>query len=994
MFSRIFHLKNNLKKNYNFTKCFQRTLFKNAANRVNLDEGIRGDSCNYIENMYNLWRRDRKLVEASWDDYFSSLEVGEYKERAQYSKKEPIEDSMKVLLLIRAYQRNGYLSADLDPLGLDLQNVATQTFPVFECRSTLDYKSYGFTEEDLDKEFTIFTSQISGIMSEKNPVKLKDILAHLNRAYCSTIGADYMFISSREECNFMREKFENEWANYDYTKNKEKRLETFDRLCWAVYFEEFLQNKFTTHKRFGLEGLESLISGLKWYVDESVKKFGVSDITLGMAHRGRLNVLANIMRKPMNQIFAEFQGKIKIDDNNDKEVNYIQSGDVKYHLGTHHERSYKDGKIASLDILPNPSHLEAVNPVVVGKVRAKQHFSKDNERKENLAVLIHGDASFAGQGVVYETCQMANLADYTTGGVLHVIANNQIGFTTTPRDGRSTPYVTDLMKAYESPIIHVNADDPVAVDFCFSVAAEYRHKFKKDIAIDIIGYRKYGHNELDQPLFTQPMMYHAIQKQKNVLQKYEKSLIDLKVLTEEEANKIKGNVKSLIEQYYNAAEQNVFEESQWISKQWRGLCNKTYSAPKTTGVSIDLLRQYNEMTNIIPKDFNPHSQIAKIYETRYKSIKEGTNIDWGTAEALSWASLLNEGYTVRISGQDVQRGTFSHRHSVLHDQVKDVAYIPLNNIIGNENHNFQPCNSHLSEFAVLGFELGFSYYNPDALVIWEAQFGDFNNGAQIIIDQFIASGEKKWNTQNGLVMLLPHGMDGQGPEHSSARIERFLEMMDDEEDDLSVFDEPNKITQIQESNWQVCNPTTSSNYFHLLRRQMKRNFRKPLIVASPKKLLRHKMANSNIEEFKEGTFFIKVRPETNINVMNNTKNVSTILICSGQISTDLIQQRDKLQRADIAIVIVEQIGPFPYVDFLQAIEPFSNVKNFLWVQEEHRNQGCWTYVKPRIQNLLKFAKKPSELHYVGRRASCSAATGLHSIFEKEHKEILEKAFRI
>lgn len=793
---------------------------------------------------------------------------------------------MKVILLIRAFQRNGYLRADIDPLGFDPMQESANTYKLYQHLYTLDYKSYGFTEADLDKEFVVYTEQINGILSNKEPQKLRDILNKLERAYCSTIGVEYMHITSREECNFMREVFEKQWINYKPTKDE--HLQVFDRLAWAVLFEEFLQNKFTTTKRFGLEGLEALISGFKSFIDRAVLEHGVKDITLGMAHRGRINVLANVFRKPIPKILSEFQGKFS---KRDDESILIGSGDVKYHLGTFYERTYPNGKTIHMDILPNPSHLEAVNPVVQGKVRAKQHFNNDVTREQHLAVLVHGDAAFAGQGVVYESMQMSELENYKTGGVLHIIANNQIGFTTTPKDSRSTPFPTDLGKAYDAPIIHVNADDPVAVEFAFKVAADFSKKFPKDIIIDVIGYRKQGHNELDQPLFTQPLMYTKIAAKENVLQIYKNKLIQQKIATEEELNNMTDKIKQLLETYYQDASSNKFEKQDWVPKQWENFSVQKYSAVQNTGVDLKHLISLADKINKIPDEFTPHPQIQKIYENRIKSIRDGKGLDWATAEALAWATLLEEGRTVRISGQDVERGTFSHRHAVIHNQKDGSKYVPLRSIARNPN-NFQACNSHLSEYAVLGFELGFSYYNPESLVLWEAQFGDFANGAQIILDQFITSGESKWNVPTGLVLLLPHGMDGQGPEHSSCRIERFLQAMDDDCRDIPDIKD-DKVFQIQKTNMQVCNPSFSSNYFHVLLRQLKRQFRKPLIIPSPKKLLRLKAATSSLEEFAEGTRFIKLRPETNENVTKKADKVRKILVCSGQVYYDLITRREK-----------------------------------------------------------------------------------------------------
>lgn len=799
---------------------------------------------------------------------------------------------MKVNLLIRAFQSNGYLAASLDPLNLETLDDKRKRFKEYHNLDTLDYKNYGFTEADLDREFIIKTELITGILAENKPLKLREIIERLKKAYCSSIGIEFMYVISREECNFLREKFECDW--YSYQPSKEHKIKVYDRLSWAVLFEEFLKNKFTTHKRFGLEGLETMVSGLKCYVDKAVD-LGLKDITLGMAHRGRLNVLANVFRKPISKIFAEFQGKHHQNPSHESADDELMiSGDVKYHLGSHFQRSYPDGRTIHLDILPNPSHLECVNPVVMGKTRAKQHFSSDAKRDENQAILIHGDAAFAGQGVVYESMQMTNLKNFTTGGVLHVISNNQIGFTTDPNDSRNTPFCTDLGKSLQAPIIHVNADDPIAVDFCFKTAAEYSKKFAKDIIIDVIGYRKHGHNELDQPMFTQPLMYKKIAAKDNVLKIFEDRLIAEGVATREDFEAIKNKVKSLMEEYYQDAINNKFESSDWVPKQWENFSVKKYHAPRETGLSLQRLKYLGEKVTQLPSEFTPHPQIKKIFEQRAESIKTGKNIDWATAESLAWADLLESGYTVRLTGQDVERGTFSHRHALLHDQTNDNLYIPLQKV-ASRKENFQVHNSHLSEFAVLGYELGFSYYSPDALVMWEAQFGDFVNGAQTIIDQFISSGESKWKVPTGLVLLLPHGMDGLGPEHSSCKIERFLALMDDDPRNIPDLSTDRSL-QIQNSNMQVCNPTFAANYFHVLMRQIKRHFRKPLIIPSPKKLLRFKGATSTMDEFAEGLRFTKVRSESDALIAKNAKDVKRLLVCSGQVYYDLLARRESLGR--------------------------------------------------------------------------------------------------
>ena len=795
---------------------------------------------------------------------------------------------MKVSLLIRAYQFNGYLGANIDPLNLETLEEKKKKFRIFSQVSSLDYKNYGFTENDLDREILINTSElISGIFSEKKPLKLKDIISRLKKSYCNTIGIEYMYLSSIEECNFIREKIENDWCNYESTK--EEKIELFDRLSWAVLFEEICRSKFTTKNRFGLEGLETLVTGLKAFVDKAVD-LGLKDITLGMAHRGRLNVLANVFRKPISTIFAEFQNKhISLENEQIGE----SSGDVKYHLGTHYLRTYEDGKTINMEILPNPSHLECVNPVVMGKTRAKQHFSNDFLRQENMSILVHGDAAITGQGVLYESMQMSNLESFTTGGILHVVANNQIGFTTSPYDGRSTPFCTDIGKTLEAPIIHVNADDPIAVDFAFRTAAEFLKKFKRDVIIDVIGYRRYGHNELDQPLFTQPLMYEKIKSIENVLKIYQERLINENISTKDELENFKLKIKQILENYYKDASNNKFDFCDWVPTQWQNFKVIKYSTPQNTGVSIKRLRSLGEKITSFPLNFYPNPQVKRIYQARADSINSGVGIDWATAESLAWAELLDSGYTVRLTGEDSERGAFSHRHAVLHDQKNDFKYIPLENIAVQKN-NFQIHNSLLSEYAVLGFELGFSYQSPDALVIWEAQFGDFVNGAQVIVDQFLTCGELKWNVSSGIVLLLPHGMDGEGPDHSSCKIERFLSLMDDDPTKIPDLKSDTNL-QIIKTNMQVCNPTTPANYFHVLLRQIKRQFRKPLIIPSPKKLLRYKPTFSELAEFDEGLKFIKVKPDkTHIN--SNKKKVKKILFCSGQVYYDLLHRREKLER--------------------------------------------------------------------------------------------------
>ena len=970
---------------------FQTLKVKNI-NFLSKQSFLSGSNSRYTEQMYEAWKKDKSSVHVSWRSYFENLENG--LGSASISNPSNINltnslppsgefsdlnnDSIKISQLVRIYQKSGYLKANLDPL-----KIMDNYFEIFKNADDLDIERVGFKKEDLEREFFIPENKMmAGFLGTKKSrkMKLKDLVSCLEQAYCGDIGVEFKHISNREEVNFIIDYMEEQWLNFK--PSKEQLIETYKRLAWATKFEKFLEVKFMT-KRFGLEGLESMITGLHTFFEEASSR-GVKDITLGMAHRGRLNVLANSFGKSMTKIFKEMMGKQR---DCEGEI-FLRSGDVKYHLGHSQTKKMNNGKQLSMEILNNPSHLECVNPVVQGKVRAKQHFNLDQTKEDHIGVLIHGDAAFAGQGVNYENMQMQNLSNYSTGGLLHVIANNQIGFTTTPTDGRSTPFPCDIGKAYNSPIIHVNADNPIAVDFAFKLAADYSRKYPKDLIVDIVGYRRYGHNELDQPSFTQPEMYQVINNHKDVLTLFEERLVK-EGFKKEELDKILSDIdESLNEKFIRAKNEEKIEKEKKHTS-WQEYSPDIYQNQPKTGVNIEYLRNLGERICTIPNDFNAHPTIKKIYQTRLESIKNGKGIDWATAEALSWAVLLTEGKTVRISGQDVERGTFSHRHAVLHDQKNFKKIRPLDNATTNSD-NLQTCLSHLSEFAVLGFELGFSYYDPEALVMWEGQFGDFVNGAQVIIDQFIVSGENKWDSPTGLTLLLPHGMDGQGPEHSSARIERFLQMSDDDPEDISL----NALDlQIQKGNIQVCNPTFPSNYFHVLLRQQRRKFRKPLIIPSPKRLLRLKEASSELKEFEEGTEFVKIRPEVNSLVLANAKNVKYILICQGQVYYDLIAQRNLLGRNDIAIITLEQIAPVPYKVLSENIKLFPNAK-VRWVQEEHKNAGCWFYVEPRIKNLLSHINLKPDLEYVGRAPSSSPATGFKSVHDSELSSLLSNAFKI
>ena len=776
-----------------------------------------GTNTYYVEEMYRIWKGDPKAVHASWDVYFSGLDKGIRPQDAfqpppsiqnlPSSGAEPslhslsgsskdLSDNLKVQLLVRAYQVRGHHTAQLDPLGIQDADLSDKR-PV-----ELELAHYGWTERDLDQEFSLGPGILPHFATDgRTSMKLRDIISTLKRIYCGAVGIQYTHILDKEQCDWIRERVEVP-KPWNYTVDEKRMI--LDRLIWSESFEKFIASKHPNEKRFGLEGCESLIPGMKALIDRSVEH-GVKDITMGMPHRGRLNVLANVIRKPIEAILKEFKGSQDTDG----------GGDVKYHLGANYVRPTPSGKRVALSLVANPSHLEAEDPVVLGKTRAIQHFNNDEQSHNTaMSVLLHGDAAFAGQGVVYETMGFAGLPHYGTGGTIHLIVNNQIGFTTDPRFARSTPYPSDIAKAIDAPIFHVNGDNVEAVTFVCQLAADWRAKYKKDVVIDIVCYRRYGHNETDQPHFTQPRMYQAIEKQPTQLAVYTKFLLGRGTFTEQDIEEHKTWVWGMLEKAANAASDYVPNSKEWLSASWQGFPSPKELAENTlpqrhTGTDEDILRRVGKAISTYPQNFNVHKNLARIISQRGKTIEDGENIDWATAEALALGSLALEKIHVRVSGQDVERGTFSQRHAVLHDQKTEQQYVPLNDL-GNDQAAFVICNSSLSEFGVLGFELGYSLVSPDSLTIWEAQFGDFVNNAQCIIDQFIASGERKWLQRSGLVMSLPHGYDGQGPEHSSGRIERFLQLVDDHP---HVFPSPEKMErQHQDCNMQITYPTTPANY--------------------------------------------------------------------------------------------------------------------------------------------------------------------------------------
>ncbi|KAJ6837121.1 2-oxoglutarate dehydrogenase, mitochondrial-like [Iris pallida] len=950
------------------------------------DSFLDGTSSVYLEELQRAWEADPNSVDESWDNFFRNF-VGQAATSPGISG-QTIQESMRLLLLVRAYQVNGHWKAKLDPLGLEHRDIPED----------LDLALYGFTDADLDREFFLGVWQMAGFLSENRPVQtLREILNKLERAYCGSVGYEYMHIPDRDKCNWLRDRIETvQPAVY----SPDRQLVILDRLIWSTQFENFLATKWTAAKRFGLEGGETLIPGMKEMFDRSAD-LGVESIVIGMSHRGRLNVLGNVVRKPLAQIFSEFSGGTKPVD----EVGlYTGTGDVKYHLGTSYDRPTRGGKRIHLSLVANPSHLEAVDPLVVGKTRAKQFYSNDEERMKNLGVLIHGDGSFAGQGVVYETLHLSALPNYTTGGTIHIVINNQVAFTTDPRSGRSSQYCTDVAKALNVPIFHVNGDDMEAVVHVCELAAEWRQTFHSDVVVDVVCYRRFGHNEIDEPSFTQPKMYKVIRNHPRALDIYQNKLFESGQISKEDVERINNKVNSILNEEFNNSKDYIPKKRDWLSAYWAGFKSpEQISRMRNTGVKPEILKSVGKAITMIPENFKPHRAVKKIFEQRSQMIETGEGIDWAVGEALAFATLIVEGNHVRLSGQDVERGTFSHRHAVIHDQETGEKYCPLDHLVMNQNEElFTVSNSSLSEFAVLGFELGYSMENPNSLVLWEAQFGDFSNGAQVMFDQFLSSGESKWLRQTGLVVLLPHGYDGQGPEHSSARLERFLQMSDDNPFVIPEMD-PTLRKQIQECNWQVVNVTTPANYFHVLRRQIHRDFRKPLIVMSPKNLLRHKECKSHLSEFddlvghpgfdKQGTRFKRLIKDQNDH-KDVEEGINRLILCSGKVFYELNEKRQEMDRKDVAICRVEQLCPFPYDLVQRELKRYPNAE-IVWCQEEPMNMGAYNYISPRLHTAMKPLGRGSleDIKYVGRLPSAATATGFYTMHVQEQADIVKKAMQ-
>ena len=949
---------------------FEKTAFLSKSNSA------------FIEEMYVKFINNDPNLPDSWKEYFKEIgdeadivlkeingpswspspkkalikkEHKDYKENNSTSELEIMKsnaNSIKAVAMIRSYRQRGHLIAKLDPLGLLKADYLDELHP----------ESYGFKKEDYQKR--IF---LDGVTNKKES-NIKEILEFLREKYCGSLGYEYMHISNPTERKWFRDRVE-KTDDFKFTQNGKEAI--LNKLIQAEGFEKFLHTKYVGTKRFGLDGGESLIPAL-----EQIIKIGgqsqVKEVKIGMSHRGRLNVLANVLQKSYKRIFNEFAGEISSSKKDG-------AGDVKYHLGASSNREF-DGNSVHVSLTDNPSHLEAVNPVVLGQTRAKQYFHQDKERKKVIPILIHGDAAFAGQGVVAECFAMSGLRGHNTGGTIHIIINNQIGFTTSPRFARSSPYPSDVAKMVEAPIIHVNGDDPEAAVYAARIATDFRLKFNRDVVIDLICYRRFGHNEGDEPSFTQPLMYKKIRSHPTPVNFYGEKLIKEQTISKDHLNISIKKFKDLLDDQFKTAK-DYKPKIEWFEGTWsRYKPERGKDKRGVTGADIKKLREISEKITTMPKEINVHKTISKIMENRKLAVKNGTNIDWSTAEALAFGSLLDEGYPVRLVGQDSGRGTFSQRHSVLRNQIDNSRYIPLNNI-SNKQKQFEVVDSFLSELAVLGFEYGYSLVEPNTLTLWEAQFGDFANGAQVVIDQFIASGERKWSRASGLVMLLPHGYEGQGPEHSSARLERFLQLCSND-------------------NMQVMNCTTPANYFHALRRQMHRDFRKPLVIMTPKSLLRHKQCISNIDDFNKQNSFHRVLWDHAIDPkskgfikLKKSKDIKKVILCSGKIYFDLIEAREKFKRNDVIFYRIEQLYPFPVKSLVKELKPYAKNAKFYWCQEEPKNMGAWFSARDYIQWTLDNIKaNNNQISYIGRSPDASPATGYAKWHVSQQKEIIKKVF--
>jgi 2-oxoglutarate dehydrogenase E1 component len=955
----------------------------NAGEQPGPDDSLlSGVNATFIAEMNAAWVRDPKSVDSSWARYFEHLRqlnhdcalveagpswgrgssrvvgaidpdasikaVAEGHVAGRHVEAADIRaatlDSLRAVMLIRAYRIRGHLLARLDPLALEEKPIHPE----------LDPATYGFGEDDWDRP--IFIDFVLGLET----ATLREILALLRKTYCSTIGVEFMHIQDPAQKAWIQERIEAIGNRTDFTIRGKQAI--YERLVDATEFERYLHKKYTGTKRFGLDGGEAIIPALEQILKRG-SQIGLGEVVIGMAHRGRLNVLHNVLAKPFRAIVSEFLGNPA----NPEEAG--GSGDVKYHMGASADREF-DGEEVHLSLAPNPSHLEIVDPVVVGRVRAKQQQQNDLDRTKVLGILLHGDAAFAGQGVVAETFAFSALRGYRTGGTIHIIVNNQIGFTTSPNYSRSSPYPTDVAKMVMAPIFHVNGDDPEAVVHVARIATEFRQAFGTDVVIDMFCYRRFGHNEGDEPAFTQPQMYKAIGEHPSTCEIYAKRLVDEGVYSEDEVQKVIDDRLAYLDAEFEAGTSYRPNKADWLEGSWSGM-RKAHGVERRgqTAVELDVLRRIGKSITTPPDHMNLNSKLLRVLGNRAKNIEEGTNIDWATAEHLAFGSLLLEGNLVRLSGQDSCRGTFSQRHAVFVDQNTEERYAPLMHL-DPDQADFEVIDSPLSEASVMGFEYGFSQVDPNALVMWEAQFGDFANGAQVVIDQFISSGEAKWLRMNALVLLLPHGYEGQGPEHSSARLERYLQLC-------------------AEDNMQVVNCTTPANYFHVLRRQLRRDFRKPLVIMTPKSLLRHKACVSRLEDMGPDTSFHRVLDERDTKVRHG--KAKRVVMCSGKVYFDLAAKRDELAAWDVEIIRLEQLYPFPTKALSELISKTPKA-DFVWCQEEPQNMGSWFLVRDFIETIMsENGVKQQRLVYAGRDAAASPATGSLARHNREQQALVAAA---
>ena len=895
----------------------------------------------YIADLYDKYLQNPDIVEPSWRSFFQGYDLA----NENFSLTEDSESSVEIPQSVR----KEFLVVDLINGYRTRGHLFTKTNPVRDRRKytpTLAIENFGLSKSDLDSTFN--AGEIVGI----GPKKLSEIIGHLERTYCDSIGVEYMYMRNPEKLSWWKDRLIVNDNHPNYNQDAKKYI--LSKLNQAVTFESFLQTKYVGQKRFSLEGGEALIPGISVALRNAAEVYGVEECVLGMAHRGRLNTLVNIFKKPVRDLFSEFEGKDFEDTNID--------GDVKYHLGLTLSKTFRNGKQIKMNLVPNPSHLETVAAVAEGIARAKIDRKYNGDESKILPIIVHGDAAIAGQGIAYEVTQMAKLNGYKTGGTIHIVVNNQIGFTTNYLDARSSTYCTDVAKVTLSPVLHVNADDTEAVCHAMEMALDFRMKFKTDVFIDLLGYRKYGHNEGDEPRFTQPKLYKAISKHKNVKDLYAAQLLEENTINTEYLQKVTTDFKELLETEFNESKKvKTSKVKEFMQSTWKGFERQQLTSmlqTENTSYPVDKLKNIAKVVSTVPENVQFVRKAQRILQGRAKMVFDTNTLDWGMAENLAYGSLLEEGFNVRISGQDVERGTFSHRHAILRDEISEERINLLNNNPNNSG-KMTIYNSLLSEYGVLGFDYGYAMANPNTLTIWEAQFGDFSNGAQIMFDQYISAAEDKWKMQNGIVVLLPHGYEGQGSEHSSARIERYLQLC-------------------AEDNMTVANCTTPSNFYHLLRRQMKRNYRKPLIVFTPKSLLRHPKAVNTIEDLATGEF------QEVIDDSLNPSKVTKLVFCMGKFYYDLLAEREILEREDVALVRIEQLFPLHLEKIQQVIDRYPSVEDYIWAQEEPRNMGAWSFMLERF-DLVK-------LNVRSRKYYAVPAAGSSTRFKKRHKAVIDSVF--